>query len=137
MENNKEEYIFHIKYRDITIGCLAYAEKNFYLSLTGRNSENSKQGRVCFIPAFKLDEIYKSPELFDFFKNRIDNKNSDGIYKALTKYAGTAGRDGFSLEEFPERLVENKIQTLLEAYKIQEEKKKVQEARKSAESPSL
>lgn len=137
MENNKEEYIFHIKYRDITIGCLAYAEKNFYLSLTGRNTENSKQERVCFIPAFELEEVYKSPKLFKFFEDRIDTKNSKDTYEALTEYAGTVGRDNYSLEEIPERLVEKKIQTLLELYEIQEEKRKVQEARKRGESPSL
>lgn len=121
MENGKK-YIFHIKYRDIKIGCLAYVEGNFYLAL----DKDSEEAGVCFIPAFELDEIYKSTELFNFFKNRIDTKNSVDTYEALTQYAGTVGRDNYSLEELPDRLVENKIQTLLEAYEIQEKKRKIQ-----------
>ena len=119
---NNEEYIFYIKYEDRTVGYLAYLEENFYLLVSRmEDAQTAYDNGFVGIPGFRSGEIYKTPELFNFFKHRIEDKNSKNIYEELIKYDGTSRIDNFSLEEVAEFLRDKRKDTLLEAYKKQEE----------------
>lgn len=142
MENNKD-YIFYINWEDKMknmrkIGYLAHLKEEFYLLISGKeNSKTAYENGFVGIPGFKVDTIYKSPELFDFFKNRILNKDSENPCQELLENEGKSMIDSFSLEKVSESLANKHIEALLEAYRIQEEKKKVQEVKKSEEALAL
>lgn len=131
MENNKD-YIFYLNWEDNMknmrkVGYLAQIEKEFYLLVIGmEKGKTAYDNGFIGIPGFKTDEIYKSEELFSFFQNRILDKDSKNPCEELLKNEGKSMIDSFSLEEVPEGIAEKKKEALLEAYKIQEEKKKVQ-----------
>ena len=130
MENNKE-YIFYLNWEDNIkntrkVGYLAHIEESFYLLVSGReNAKTAYENGFIGIPGFKSDEIYKSLELFDFFKNRIMHKDSNDPCKELLETEGKSMIDSFSVEEVPEILADRQKQALLEAYKKQEELKEL------------
>lgn len=131
MENTRD-YIFYLNWEDNMknlrkVGYFAQIEEEFYLLVSGmEKAKTAYANGFIGIPGFKTDEIYKSEELFSFFQNRILDKDSKKPCEELIKSEGKSMIDSFSLEEVPEGIADKKIQTLLEAYKIQEEKKKVQ-----------
>ena len=131
MENNKD-YIFFLNWEDNMknirkVGYLANIDKEFYLIISGKaNAETAYENGFIGIPGFRPGEIYKSSELFSFFKNRILDKDSDNPCGELLKNQGKSMVDSFSIEEVPEILADRQKKTLLKAYSIQEKKKKVQ-----------
>ena len=139
MENNKD-YIFYINWEDKMknmrkVGYFAHLNKYFYLLISGEgNSKTAYENGFVGIPGFKVDNIYRSPQLFEFFKNRILNKNSENPCQELLENEGKSMIDSISLEIVPESLANKHIESLLDAYRIQEEKKKIQEVRKSGET---
>ena len=142
MENNNKDYIFYLMWEDElkekrAVGYLAQIDKNFYLLISGReNAEKAYEKGFIGMPGFKTDEIYRSDELFAFFKNRILDKDSEDPCKELSESEGRSNIDSFLLENISGIMKDSKIKTLLEAYRIQEEKKKVQ-AKNKEESPTL
>ena len=129
---SKRDYIFYLNWEDTIknirkVGYLANIENEFYLLISGeKNAQTAYANGFIGIPGFRSGEIYKSSELFLFFKNRILNKEIENPCEELLKNEGKSMIDSFSIEEVPEILAERQIETLLEAYKIQEEKKKIQ-----------
>ena len=129
---SKRDYIFYLNWEDTIknirkVGYLANIENEFYLLISGeKNAQTAYANGFIGIPGFRSGEIYKSSELFLFFKNRILNKEIENPCEELLKNEGKSMIDSFSLEEVPEGIAEKKKEALLEAYKIQEEKKKVQ-----------
>ena len=74
MNSQIQDYYFYIVWEDTEknayrIGILAQIDNQFYLKMN--NSTNTslaaKRGYIG-IPGFQFDKIYKSSELFDFFK---------------------------------------------------------------------
>ena len=128
MENNKD-YIFYINWEDNMknmrkVGYFAHLNEYFYLLISGEEKvKTAYENGFVGIPGFKADQIYRSPELFDFFKNRILNKDSVNPCKELLENEGKSMIDSFSLAEVPETLASKHIKSLLEAYAIQEKKK--------------
>lgn len=135
MENNKD-YIFYLNWEDNIknirkVGYLAHIEDNFYLIISNKNNaETAYSNGFIGIPGFKSGEIYKSNELFDFFKNRISDKDSNDPCSELSKNEGKSMVDSFSLEEVPEMLADRQKQALLEAYQKQEELKELKNKEK-------
>lgn len=135
MENNRD-YIFYLNWEDSIsnirkVGYLANIDKNFYLVISSeKNAQTAYANGFVGIPGFKPDEIYKSEELFDFFKNRISDKDSEDPCKELSKNEGKSMVDSFSLQEVPEILADKQRQVLLETYKKQEELKRLKNKNK-------
>lgn len=135
MENNKD-YIFYLNWEDNMknlrkVGYFAHIEENFYLLISSeKNAETAYANGFIGLPGFKTDEIYKSSELFDFFKNRISDKDSEDPCKELSKNEGKSMVDSFSLEEVPEILSDKQKQALLEAYERQEKLKELKSKNK-------
>ena len=125
MENNKE-YICYLNWEDNMknvrkVGYFAYIQENFYLLVSGReNAKTAYENGFIGIPGIRSDEIYKSPELFNFFRNRILNKDSKDLCRELLENEGKSRIDSFSLEEVPDILADRQRQALLEAYEVQE-----------------
>jgi len=130
MENNKD-YIFYLNWEDNIknirkVGYFAHIQESFYLVVSGKeNAKTAYENGFIGIPGFKADEIYKSPELFNFFKNRILYKDTNDPCKELIETKGKSMIDSFSVEEVPEIIADRQKQALLEAYKKQEELKKL------------
>lgn len=130
MENSRE-YICYLNWEDNMknirkVGYFAYIQQNFYLLVSGRETaKTAYENGFIGIPAIRPDEIYRSPELFNFFRNRILNKDSKDLCGELLENEGKSRIDSFSLEEVPEILADRQKQTLLEAYKKQEELKQL------------
>lgn len=132
MSNNKD-YVFHLNWEDRIknawrVGYLAQIDKEFYFVISSeKNAESAYANGFIGIPGFKPGEIYKSHELFDFFKNRILNKESDDPCSELLKNGGRSMVDSFSLEQVSEILLTKQKEILMEAYQKQEEIKKIRE----------
>lgn len=131
MENNNKEYIFYLNWEDSIknvrkVGYFAHIEDNFYLLISRKeDAETAYDNGFIGIPGFKAGEIYKGQELFDFFRNRILDKDSEDPCKELIDNKGESRVDSFSLEIVPEILADRQKQALLEAYEKQEELKKI------------
>ena len=138
MENSKD-YIFFLNWEDNMknirkVGYLANIEKEFYLLISDiANAKTAYDNGFIGIPGFRAGEIYKSSELFSFFKNRILDKESDDPCGELLKNEGKSMVDSFSIEKVPEILAERQKKILLKAYSIQEKKKKIQLNKKQKE----
>ena len=126
---NKKDYVFNLNWDDIKknsikVGCLAQINEEFYFVIsTEKNAETAYQNGFIGIPGFKPGEIYKSQELFDFFKNRVLDKDSADPCEELSETKGISSIDSFSLEPVPDSLLKRQIEILLEAYEKQEELK--------------
>lgn len=134
-----KDYMFYLNWEDnekniFKVGYLAQIEKEYYLVIRSdeRNSENSSEKSVydrgfIGIPGFISGRIYKSPELFDFFKNRILHKDSKDPCSELTATEGKSMIDSFSLEPISDILMEKQKENLLQAYKKQQELKELKD----------
>ena len=108
------------------VGYLAQIDSSFYFVISSeKNAESAYENGFIGIPGFKPGEIYKSHELFDFFKNRILDKDSNDPCKELAQSKGISNVDSFSLEQVSELLVNKQKETLIEAYIKQEKLKKI------------
>lgn len=128
---NNRDYVFYLNWDDkdkntFKVGYLAQIEEEFYFVIRSREKEKTENSAYdkgfIGIPGFRAGEIYKSKELFDFFKNRILNKYSKTPCKELAETKGKSMIDSFYLEEIEE--FEKQKRLLLEAYEKQEESKK-------------
>ena len=81
------------------------------------------------IPGFNAEEVYKSGELFDFFRNRILESKRKNPCEELAKTGGVSMIDSFSVEEISEKLSPKYKKIILEAYDLQLRKKQMQESK--------
>ena len=135
---SNKDYIFYINWEDrdknsFRVGYLAQIQNEFYFVIRGKDkSGNESNEKSAYdrgfigIPGFRPGEIYKSNELFDFFKNRILDKNSKDPCSELAQTKGISMIDSFYLEEIAERLFDKQKQVLLDAYEKQENVRNVQ-----------
>lgn len=127
-----KDYVFHInwesrhkeKYR---VGFLAQLDEYFYLIMKSEeNAKNAYNSGFVPIAGFKPEEVYRSQELFDFFKARILRKANSNPCEELEKTGAKSMVDSYFLEKVPDK-VSNKYKTIiLEAYELQEKKKMLQ-----------
>ena len=123
---NCKDYFFYINWEDTEknrhrIGMLAQIENVYYLKMNSRENASSAYSSGCIgIPGFQNDRVYKSEELFDFFKRRILNKDAENLCEELKIDLGKSMTDSFVLEEIPEKLGERFKNIILEMFKNQE-----------------
>lgn len=125
MNSQIQDYYFYIIWEDTEknayrIGILAQIDSQFYLKMNNstNNSLAAKRGYIG-IPGFQFDKIYKSSELFDFFKYRILDKKSNNPCEELLQNSGKSMVDSFSLEEIPNLLKPKCKEVMLELDKVQ------------------
>lgn len=129
-----KDYIFHVNWDDryknsYRIGFLAELDDYFYLVIRDeKRAERAYRNGFVGIPGLKPEEIYRSRELFDFFKSRISegarNKNPS---EELAKNRGRSMIDSFSVEPVPERMAKKYKEKILEAYEVQSRKAQLEE----------
>lgn len=141
MENNKN-YIFYLNWADkeknpFRVGFLAQIEKEFYLVIRDKEkTENDINETTAYdngfigIPGFISGRIYKSEELFEFFKNRLLDKKSNDPCQELAQTKGISMIDSFYVEEVSEIVLDKYAEALVEAYAKQEELKKLKDKNK-------
>lgn len=125
-----KDYMLNVNWKDgrrnnHKIGILAQIDEDFYLLIKGKDKEANDNGFVG-IPGFKSDKIYKSKEMFDFFKKRVLRTPDINYCEELIKTEAISMIDSFSISEMPEEEANEKKLELLEAYKLQEQLKKVE-----------
>ena len=125
MNSQIQDYYFYIVWEDTEknayrIGILAQIDGQFYLKMNNSTNTSlaSKRGYIG-IPGFQFDKIYKSSELFDFFKYRILDKKSNNPCEELLQNSGKSMVDSFSLEEMPNLLKPKCKEVMLELDKVQ------------------
>lgn len=115
MNKEDKDYFFYIKWEDTKgklykIGILAQIEEMFYLRMYHKvrqtELEKLEEEKItaydngCIgIPGFKRGKIYRSQELFDFFKNRILGKDEENPCEELKETNAKSLVDSFSVEE--------------------------------------
>jgi len=128
-----KDYIFHINWEDrhkqlYRVGFLAQLDEYFYLII--KDEENAKMAYnngFIGIPGFKPEEVYRSQELFDFFKNRILQKKGSNPCEELVQTKAKSMIDSYSLEKVQDGVSRKYREILLDAYELQNKKKKMQE----------
>jgi len=137
---NSKDYVFQINWEDrlknsYVIGILAQIEKEFYLVFKDKKDIETayKQGYIG-IPGFNVEEVYKSQELFDFFKNRILQTAQANPCEELAKTRGVSMVDSFFVDPVPERIVPKYRQIILDAYEIQKRKIQIKDEKQLEET---
>lgn len=125
---NSRDYVFQVNWEDrrknsYVVGILAQIEEQFYLIFKDKKDIETayKQGYIG-IPGFNTEELYRSSELFDFFKNRILQTAQANPCEELAKTRGISMVDSFFVDPIPERIVPKYKEIILEAYEIQKRK---------------
>lgn len=128
-----KDYIFYINWEDrhkqlYRVGFLAQLDQYFYLVM--KDKENVKvayDNGFIGIPGFKPEEVYRSQELFDFFKSRILQKSDLNPCEELAKTGAKSMIDSYSVEKVTDIAATRYKTILIDAYELQEKKKKVKE----------
>lgn len=134
-----KDYVFHINWEDrykqlYRVGFLAQLNDYFYLVIKDQEKAQAAYNNGFIgIPGFKVEEIYRSQELFDFFKTRILQKNSSNPCEELAQTGAKSMTDSYSLENISDGLAKKYKSILLDTYELQEKRRKVKEE-KSIES---
>ena len=133
--NNQEEkdYVFYLNWEDRLnhihkVGMLAQIDKMYYFFI--RNRENAiaaYNAGFIGVSGFEPEKVYKSPELFDFFKSRILDKKSNTPCEELAENKGISMVDSFSLEELSPKISKEYKKIITQLYDIQEKRKEIQE----------
>lgn len=130
-EEEIKDYVFNVNWQDrhkelYRVGILAQLDKNFYFIVKDKDSENKAYNSgFRGVPGFKSDEVYKSQELFDFFKNRVLRTPNVNYCEELRKTGGKSMIDSFSLDAVPEEELKEYKTKILEAHRLQEALKKL------------
>ena len=125
MNKENHDYFFYIVWEDTEknayrIGVLAQIDGQFYLKMNNNNTSTIAANKGCIgIPGFQVDKIYKSSQLFDFFKYRILNKKSNNPCEELLKNTAKSMVDSFYLEEVPNLLKPKCRQIILDMDNLQ------------------
>lgn len=135
-----KDYVFHINWDDryknsYRVGLLAELDECFYLIIKdGKKAETAYKNGFVGIPGFRSEEVYRSHELFDFFKSRIsEGARKKNPSEELAKSKGISMIDSFSVEEAPERMTKKYKEIILKTYELQERKTQLQEEREKDE----
>lgn len=129
-----KDYVFHINWDDRyknahRIGFLAELDECFYLIIRDKKrAETAYKNGFAGIPGFRSEEVYRSHELFDFFKSRIsEGARKKNPSEELAKSRAISMIDSFSVEEVPERATQKYKEIILRTYELQERKTQLQE----------
>lgn len=131
-----KDYVFHVnwagRYKETySVGILAQLDEAFYFIVKGKNrAEVAYKNGFNGIPGFEEETIYKSGELFDFFKNRIPDKEKNPC-EVLAKTRGISMVDSFSLDTVSDIAVKKYKKIILEAYELAEDGKEIAQKEKS------
>lgn len=128
-----KDYVFEVKWNEYVVGILAQIEKEYYLVFKDKEDiekECIEKGYLG-IPGFNVEEVYKSRELFDFFKTRILETAQSNACEELAKTRGVSMVDSFTVDPVPEKMISRYKQKVLDAYDIQMQLK---ECRKASET---
>ena len=137
---NNKDYVFHINWEDrhkqsYRVGFLAQLDEYFYLIIKDQeNAQIAYNNGFIAIPGFKAEEVYRSQELFDFFKSRILQKTGSNLCEELAETGAKSMIDSYSLEKISDGVARKYKAILLNAYELQEKKKKIQQE-KNIEEP--
>ena len=129
MEN--KDYVFQVNWEDrhkdaYVVGILAQIDKEFYLIFKDKEDIETayKQGYIG-IPGFNQEEIYKSHELFDFFKSRVLQSAQSNPCEELAKTKGVSMVDSFSVEPIPERMIPKYREIIIQTYELLKRKEEL------------
>lgn len=124
MNNTDRDYVFNVHWADklrnsYKVGLLAQIDKIFYFIMSGpKNAEAAYRKGFVGVPGFQADEIYKSQELFDFFKSRVLEDKSQNPCEELAQSKGISMTDSFSVEEVSEGIAKKYKEAILRAYEV-------------------
>lgn len=133
MNKKQKDYIFNVNWEDRfknihKVGLLAQIDDIYYFLMRDRrNAENAYKTGFIGISGFDAGKIYKSQELFDFFKSRVLNKKDMNPCEELAESKGISMIDSFSVEQVSERIAHKYKEAILKAYEIQEKREQLQE----------
>lgn len=128
-----KDYVFHVNWEDrhkqtYRVGFLAQLDEYFYLIIKDQeNAQIAYNNGFIGIPGFKVEEVYRSQELFDFFKSRILQKVGKNPCEELAETRAKSMIDSYSVEKIPDGVARKYKAIILDAYELQEKKKKIQE----------
>ena len=126
-----KDYIFHVNWEDRLktiheIGVLAKIDKYFYFIVKDeKNASKAYTNGFNGVPGFKPNRVYKSEELFDFFKFRVFKTANVNYCEELRKTKGKSMTDSFLVDEIPEEEIQKNKIKILEAYELQEKIKNI------------
>lgn len=135
-----KDYIFHINWEDrykhsYRVGILAEIDEVFYLAIKSeKDAVLAYKSGFIGIPGFKTEEVYRSSELFDFFKNRILETSKANASEELARSKAVSMTDSFSVEEISKNVSKKYKRIILEAYELQERKADMQEKNKEVKN---
>ena len=131
------DYVFHINWDDryknsYRVGFLAELDEYFYLIIRDeKRAETAYKNGFDGIPGIKPEEIYRSRELFDFFKSRIsEGARKKNPSEELAKSNAISMIDSFSVEAVPERITQKYKEIILRTYELQLKKMEQEKANK-------
>lgn len=120
------DYIFHVNWEDRLknihqIGVLAKLEKYFYFIVKDeKNAKEAYTNGFNGVPGFKSNKVYRSEELFDFFKFRVFKTSDVNYCEELRKTKGRSMTDSFFVEEMAEEEAKKSKTKILEADNLQQ-----------------
>lgn len=121
-----KDYIFHVNWEDRLktiheIGVLAKIDKYFYFIVKDeKNASKAYTNGFNGVPGFKPNRVYKSEELFDFFKFRVFKTVNVNYCEELRKTKGKSMTDSFFVEEMIEEEAKKSKIKILEADNLQQ-----------------
>ena len=133
---NKEEnkdYVFYMNWEDRLkqnhkVGILAKIEEDYYFFIKNKQrAEAAYRAGFIGVSGFKPERIYRSKELFDFFKSRIIDKNSEEPCKELSKTKAISMVDSFSVDEIKDDIGNKYKKIILQAYELQEKRNELEQ----------
>jgi len=130
-----KDYVFHVKWEDRhkqlhRVGFLAQLDEYFYLIIKDEETaETAYKNGFIGIPGFKQEEVYRSKELFDFFKSRILQKTGSNLCEELASTGAKSMIDSYSVEKVSDKIAQKYRGIIIDTYELQEKKKILQEER--------
>lgn len=127
-----KDYVFHINWEDrykqlYRVGFLAQLDESYYIVIKNKSdAKGAYDSGFIGVPGFKVEEIYKSDELFDFFKSRILQKSNSNPCEELAETGAKSMVDSYSLKKVSDKLSIRYKTIILDAYELQEKKKKIE-----------
>lgn len=129
-----KDYVFHINWEDrhklsYRVGILAQLDEYFYVIIKDQeNAQMAYKNGFIGIPGFKVEEVYRSQELFDFFKSRVLHKNAQNPCEELVSTGAKSMIDSFSVEKIPDKVIPKYKGIILRAYELQQKKEQLQKS---------
>ena len=133
---NKEEnidYVFYMNWEDRLkqnhkVGMLAKIKEDYYFFIKNKQrAEAAYRAGFIGVSGFEPERIYKSKELFDFFKSRIIAKSSEDPCKELSETNAISMVDSFSVEEIKDDVANKYKKIILQAYELQEKRNELEQ----------